>query len=292
MVKAIALISMLLICPLVNALEIRIPSAAEHDSRSAYKIELLKLILSKSPQQHSLVFAKKSYSQARIVEKLKISSADINLYWMGTSTQLENELLPIRIPLYRGLTGYRLFIINKDDQADFNNINTLAQLQALKGAQGIGWSDIEILEQAGLKQYPTSYENIFHMINHKRNVDYFSRSVMEVNTELVSHIGQLPNLKIDDHILLIYPFAMFFFTNKHNKELAEVIEGGFIRAYDDGSFLRFFNNHPEIKPILNSQTFKRRTRIIIDNPTLSEATKGIDAHYWLENNMTSPKMKP
>lgn len=278
----------LLLSSYTHSLEVRIPSTGQTDSRNAYKVELLKLILSKSPVQHALSFTTTTYSQARIIETLKTPNKDINLYWMGTSKQLENELRPIRIPLYRGLSGYRVLIINQHRQADFRKVNSLAQLQTLTGAQGIGWSDTIILENAGLKQYLTTYENIFNMINHNRNLDYFSRSIIEARNEISTRIERLPNLAIEEHLLLIYPFAMFFFTNQADKQLAEVIEQGFKRAYSDGSFLKFFNNHPEINAILASQEFKNRKRIIIDNPTLSAATKAIDKRYWLNNSMLTP----
>ena len=292
MTRLIMLLAVLFLSPIINGLEIHIPSTAQNDSRNAYKIELLELILSKNAQAHSLVFTKNAYSQARIVESLKASSPDIGLYWMGTSAKFEQEMLPIRIPLYRGLAGYRVFIINKDRQADFKRINTLTQLQDFKGAQGIGWSDIEILEKAGLKQYPTSYENIFNMINQGRKLDYFSRSVIEVNNEIHSRIERLPDLKIDEHILLIYPFAMFFFTHKHNTQLAGIIEDGFKKAYRDGSFLRFFNQHPDIKPTLSSPSFKQRTRIVINNPTLSHETANIESQYWLDGYILEQFKQP
>lgn len=46
----------------------------------------------------------------------------IDVYWMGTNKQREAELRPIRIPLTRGLVGYRQFVINRDKKALFDQV--------------------------------------------------------------------------------------------------------------------------------------------------------------------------
>jgi len=92
-------------------------------------------------------------------------NSDINVMWFGTSAAYEKELLPIRFPLYRGILGHRVFIINQKSQVDFDKIKNLNDLQSMVGGQGIGWSDVDILEYSGLKQEQASYDNLFKMID-------------------------------------------------------------------------------------------------------------------------------
>jgi hypothetical protein len=199
---------------------------------------------------------------------------------MGTSEYLEKELRPIRFPLHRELLGYRIFIIHKDQQKKSSHIKRLADLQKLQGAQGRSWSDNEILNKAGLNQTQTKHEHIFHMINAGDRVDYFSRGIVEAFSEVESHIEELPNLVIESEVLLVYPFSQFFFTNPSNKELAEALERGFEKAYQDGSFLEFFSNHPRIKSVFEKSNIKNRIRIYIENPLLSKKTANIPAQYF------------
>jgi len=261
------------------ALEIKLPITSEYTDRNEYQISLLKLILNKTGVSYKIKSSSTKYSQARIIEMLK-SGRKINLYWMGTSKNLEKTLLPIRYPIDRGLLGYRIFIIHKDHQNKFDKIQTLTDLQKLRGVQGIGWSDITILENSGLKQHKNLYENIFKMVHYGGRVDYFSRGVSEAFTEVAARKIELSNLAIDKNILLVYPFTMFFFTNRSNLELARVLERGFQNAYEDGSFLKFFYNHPKITAVFNKAGLKHRVRIDIPNPLLTPETAAIPNKYW------------
>jgi len=262
------------------AIEIKLPVSSEHAQRDAFQIGLLKLALNKTGVKYHITKSPQTRTQSRIFNDLKRGSEQINLYWMGTSPEYEKALLPIRFPVYRGLLGHRIFIIHKDTQANFDNVKTLSALQKYMGAQGIGWTDIEILEHSGLKQHITTYENIFKMINRGGRVDYFSRGVSEAFMEVDSRKEQLPNLEVEKKILLVYPFAMLFFTSRTNIELKEILEDGFRKAYEDGSFNNYFYNHPDIKKIFEKANLQQRVKINIPNPFLTKETINIPDKYW------------
>ncbi len=260
-----------------DVLKINYPSR-ENSVDSLYQISLLKFILNKANLPYELN-AKSGYTAARTLKELK-SGKNLNLYWMGTSEQMEKELTPIRYPLYRGLLGHRIFIINKNEQAKFNKIRNLQDLQKLKGAQGLGWSDIPILENAGLKQYETEYENIFNMINVGGRIGYFSRGLNEAFSEVSARKKTHPNLAVEKKVVLVYPFAMFFFVSPNDKPLINALNKGFELAYTDGSFEEFFYNHPIIKESLKNANLDKRVKIEIKNRFLTNETKNIDNKYW------------
>jgi len=126
------------------AVEIRLPSTFQYVEQDAFKLGLLKLALQKAKVKYTITTSLTVHSQARVIAFLKKGSDRINLHWMGTSAQLEKDLLPIRFPIYRGLLGHRIFIIHKDDQGKFDDVKTLVDLQKYRGIQGIGWADIQI----------------------------------------------------------------------------------------------------------------------------------------------------
>lgn len=262
------------------AIEIKLPITSKYAERDAYKIGLLKLVLQKAKGEHKITISSTTYTQGRIITTLKGSSNKINLYWMGTSAEFEKDLRPIRFPVYRGLLGHRIFIIHKGDQAKFDSVKTLVDLQKYKGAQGVGWSDIKILRHSGLKQHETKYENIFKMVNKGGKIDYFSRGVTEAFVEVEARKDKLPNLAVERKVLLVYPFAMFFFTSRSNEELAGVLEEGFREAYKDGSFNKYFYNHPDIKKIFKEANIDNRIRIEIPNPLLTPETVSIPNKFW------------
>jgi hypothetical protein len=260
-----------------DVLKINYPSR-ENSVDSLYQIALLKFILNKANVPYELT-PRNGFSGARTLAELK-SGKNINLYWMGTSELMEKELIPVRYPLFRGLLGYRVFIINKNEQTKFEKVKNLQDLQKLKGAQGLGWSDIAILENSGLKQFATEYENIFKMLDSGGRIAYFSRGLSEAFSEVDARKKTLSNLKVEKNILLTYPLAMFFFVSPNDKPLADALNKGFELAYADGSFEKFFYNHPVIKESLKNAHLKKRIKIEITNPFLTNETIKIDKKYW------------
>lgn len=263
-----------------SPIEIKIPMISQNNQRDIFQISMLKLVLEKAGVDYKITLAPVVYSQARIIHELKIGSGKINLYWMGTSDALEKDLRPIRFPVYRGLLGYRVFLINNRHQARFDAVNGLEDLQKLIGIQGIGWTDKAIMEHSGLRQLSSRYANIFEMINSGDRVDYFSRGISEGYLEVKSHQKECPNLAVEKKVLLVYPFAMFFFTNRENTALAEILEKGFRKAYRDGSLHKFFYNHPHIKDMFEKTDMRNRIRIDIPNPFLPPETMAIPKQYW------------
>lgn len=265
---------------IASTVEIKLPITSQNNQRDTFQIGMLKLLLEKAGVDYKITLASEVYSQARIIHELKTGSGRINLYWMGTSDELEKDLRPIRFPVYRGLLGYRVFIINKQDQSRFDTVKSLKDLQKFIGIQGIGWTDIAILENSGLRQLTSGYTNIFKMVNSGNRVDYFSRGISEGYVEVNSLQNKYPDLTVEKKVLLVYPFAMFFFTNSKNTALAEILEKGFDKAYQDGSFLRFFYNHPHIKEMFKQTDMRHRIRIDIPNPFLPPKTMAIPKQYW------------
>ena len=259
---------------------ITIPKTSSNAVRDQYQLGLLELALGKANFSYRIQFEENLLSQARIVSSLKNPEEGIDLYWMGTSPKLEKELRAVHFPIYQGLLGYRVFIIHKNQQIEFNKIQSLADLQRKTGIQGVGWADISILEAAGLKQQTSQYNSILQMINSGHRHYYFSRGIHEAFAEVDAAKNDYPNLVVDDNVLLIYPLAMFFFTNKKNETLANAIENGLKAAHKDGSFHRYFEQEPSTKRALEKANIKNRRWIRIDNPYLTPETQAINSQYW------------
>lgn len=282
LLRRFTLLAIFLACFHTQAQVITIPTTSSNAVRDQYQIGLLKLALDKVGFKYEIRFTEKILSQSRIIASLKDHSSefDLDLYWMGTSTELEKDLIPIRFPIYQGLLGYRVFIINKNQQSEFTHQTTLKYLQSKIGIQGVGWSDIKILEAAGLKQKTSQYNHILTMINSGSRPFYFSRGIHEAFGEIDAVKSDKKNLMVEKNILLIYPFAMFFFTKKENSALAKALEKGLKMAHEDGSFHKYFNQDPSTKQALERANIKNRHWINIKNPFMSPETKAIDSRYW------------
>jgi hypothetical protein len=118
-------------------------------------------------------------------------------------------------------------------------------------------------------------DSLLEMTERER-FDCFLRGVHEAPAEAAKY----PALAVERELLIVYPFTSFFFVNKDDTQLAADLENGLKKAYADGSFMTYFQNHPAIQAIFAQANIEQRRRFDIPNPLLTEATRAIPAEYW------------
>ena len=254
--------------------------AKSNDPKETLVAEILKLALSKSPSAKPYEFQQlqERQTEGRSIEMLKEGS--MSVFWAGTQTEYEETLRPIRIPVLKGLLGHRIFIIRQGDQARFDRVNSLQDLRSIPLGQGRFWGDTKVLKHAELNVVTAvKYEGLFHMLEGGR-FDYFPRAVHEPWSEVTAR--EALNLTVENRLLLIYPFAMYYFVGKENETLAKDIEGGFRLAIDDGSFDALFFSHPMVKDALASAQLHKRQVFRLDNPNMHPDTPLDDTSLWLK----------
>lgn len=245
-------------------------------TRNSYYIELLKLALDNTTKKYGPYKIKnieKDIVQSRISNYLGEGSNSIDLMWTMTSAERERLMLPIRIPLLKGLMGCRLLIINKNNISLFEKLNNVNELKKLTAVQGHDWPDTDILISNGFKvEKATNYEGMFKMISIGRG-DYFPRAINEPFEEI--KLRPDLNLTVEKNIMLFYFSPMFFFVNINNPKLRDRIEEGLSIAIKDGSFDKHFYNHPSVKQALEKVDFKKMKVFKLDNPLLTPETKAL-----------------
>lgn len=252
------------------------------DDKSHYFVNLIQLALDKANtnQPIELTESTQIFNQQQQVER--ILNSDLSIMWAGTQPEYESKLQAIRIPLMKGLQGHRIFLIRQAEQTQFSQINTLEQLKQYKAGQGRFWGDTPILQNAGIQVVaPVKKENLFYMLDGGR-FDYLPLGVHEPWDEVNKRVGL--NLAVEQNLLLIYPMPMYFFINKNNHSLQELIESGLEAAIKDGSFDELFYSAPHVKNALALAKLNDRVVIKIDNPNLSSKTPLKRAELWLNLN--------
>ncbi|WP_323813952.1 diguanylate cyclase [Cellvibrio sp. NN19] len=245
------------------------------DKRGHYPIELLKLALAKSGQDYYATPSKYNLSQWRTLRHLQLDKG-IDVVWTLSSPEREEELLPIRIPIDRGLLGWRLLLITQDKTQAFAQLDTEAQLKALIAGQGHDWPDFPILRNNGYKVSPSSsYEGLFHMLIRGR-IDYFPRSLTEIQPELDMH-ANMP-LAIAPNWVLHYPAPLYFFVRKDNVQLAAAIEQGLEVAIRDGSMRKLFTQH--FASAIEQAQLQQRRVLHLQNSLLTPETPLTRSELW------------
>lgn len=266
---------------------IRLNAVADANGRYAQK--MIELAISKLDTPYRLeIGSESSLTQARNIEE--VSAGRYDLMWAATDQGMEDALLPIRICLYKGLLGYRVFIIHKDNQALFDRINSLDDLKTIKLGQGTTWADTKILESNGLTVVKANkYESLFYMVDGGR-FDAFPRGVQEPWAEIPNY--PTLNLAVEKRLMLSYRMPFYLFTGKNNPTLAKDLEEGFNRAIADGSFDEVFLNDPMVKSVLEKANFENRIVFEINNPTLPAATPLDRAELWLNIDQLKKPAEP
>lgn len=279
---AVSFVLLVLVIP-VSAEPIRIPvkvQSTELEQPSDYFTTLLAMALNASKadnEEIDIIFSPRAYPQARRIKMLQNDKSNF-VMWTMTDRERERQLRPIRIPLFKGLFGYRVLLIRKQEQARFDKVKTLQDLTPFLGGQGAHWPDTPILQANGLRLTTAeTAESLFRMINAKR-FDYFPRGVSEVWLELLQR--KEPNLAVEENILFYYPADIYFFVNKENEALAQRIEKGMEALIDNGKFDQFFYHHPRVS--LGLEQLKQRRIIRLKNPYLPAETPINNPRYWTD----------
>ena len=255
-------------------LEVRITDTRVNN----FYIDALVWLLDKSGQKYRLI--RTDHPVSSQVRKVTLVLNDqIDVIYAGTTSELEQQLQAIRFPISRGLIGSRVFIINKQYQGDYKQVKSLADLRQYTGVISFGWAEKEIFQAAKLPLNEILYDDIFSGIDEGSRY-YFPRGVLEAYPEILGRKDELKNLKVEDGLLLKYKSAVFFFINKNNTRLRQVLETGFKKGYQDGSYARFFYQHPLIKHSFEQASIHRRRIVEIPNPYFPARSRDIPELYW------------
>jgi hypothetical protein len=252
-------------------------SESARDVRTAYPLAVLRLALERSGAAYELRESERDMQQARSLRELAKGGA-VDVVWTVTTVEREAELRPIRIPIDRGLIGWRLLLIRRGDAARFDGADPEPALAAMQGVQGHDWPDLAVLRANGLRVASSpSYEGLFAMVA-RGHAQYLPRAVDEAQVELASH-AELP-LEIEPSLLLHYPSALYFFVHPDNRALAAALEAGLEQAVRDGSLEREFDG--AYGALIASADLGRRRVLALANPNLPSATPLARRELWFE----------
>lgn len=252
------------------------------DSRSLYTIELLTLALQKTQPSYGNFRIEHSYRHMprnRVLRQL-LEGKNINAFVAVTRAEWEQELIPIRIPLLKGLLSYRLLLIREEDQYKFNKKADAGELKKLQAGLRQQWTTTLSMQAAN---YPvvtgSSYVGLFGMLSRGR-FDYFPRGINEVFDELETYKAIYPNIKIDSDLAIFLASPSYFFISPEYPRLAARISKGFEMMISDGSFDQiFYRYHSEQ---IKKAKLKGRKIIKIENKLLPLKTPLSNQALWYQ----------
>ncbi|MDG1121186.1 MAG: amino acid ABC transporter substrate-binding protein [Glaciecola sp.] len=248
----------------------------QNSIHAQYIVDVLELALQKTGVRYELVESQDVLLQGKAF-KLLSNNRTVNVVWSMTDDDREEDFLPIRIPLYKGLIGWRVLLVNPDKLSQLES----SKLRDNYAVQGMDWPDTKILQANGFNVVSaTNYDEAF-TIMHRKQADMFPRSIIEVFGELAQP-ELTKDLVIEPNFVLQYPAATYFFVNKRDVILGKLLSTGLEMAVEDGSLDKLFD--ATYSQMLQQLGLNKRTLLTLKNPLLPINTPLTDKALWYQIN--------
>jgi hypothetical protein len=267
--------------------QITFPSSLDTASKiDEYPIKLLALALDQTGVSYQLIPSDNFLSKGKALDRLQ-DNREINIVWGMTNVQREKDLLPIRIPIFKGLIGWRLLLIRQDMAERFTYIQQFEHLVKLSPLQGRDWPDTKILQSNGFDVITERNQTSLMKMLGRAQGDFFPRSIIEVWEELArSKVANEIQIQIQPSLGIRYPAAIYFFVNKKSVPLANLIETGLEKAIENGTYEALFVEN--YKTYIEKAQIENRTFYPLENAFLPEETPLDRKELWFDGKINHP----
>ena len=213
--------------------------------RNQYTIEVLRTALDRTRDTYGPYELAPSPAMHEKFRPLALEHGDegINISVFPSKPGYADKLIPVRIPIDRGLMGYRILTIRAADQPRFDTVHSFDDLKPFRFGLLGSWDDVGILRQAGLAvETGSSMEGLLRMLEAKR-FDAFNISVPPT-TELHDRTAaRFPGTAIETTLLLHYPMPVYFWfrDTEDGRRRAERVQIGLESMVEDGTLKSLFH---------------------------------------------------
>lgn len=252
------------------------------DFRDRYALGVLKAALEASTEKYGpfeLTISPLIMERDRLMQEM-VKGDMVNLTAQVTTEEWERKLIPIRIPVDKGFSGYRIFLIDGRRQGQFSAVGGLPQLRELALGSGRQWSSTPVLLHNGFKVVTgVSVHNLQAMLAAERFM-FFPRSVEEAVYEREAYAPGFPALAIESELALYMPLARYFFVAPGEPRLARRLEHGMRLLSADGRLDRLF--HQAYDDLIEKVGLRKRRIFKLENPLLPPLTPLSNKAYWYD----------
>ena len=238
---------------------------------------MLDLALRQSGRPYRIELQADSANPERV--RALLDSGQVDVIDFGSTPDFERRFLPVYFPIDRGLNGWRLLVIRKQDRAAFDAVKSLAELRHFIAGQGLGWPDADILRGAGLRVETFPQLSSLFLSLEARRFDYLPLGMDEAYDLTHRYASDADTLFVEPRIVLIYPFGRLFFVRRGNAELRDLLDAGLRKAFANGQVQKLLASDPGYAEALRHGAPALKLRL--DNPGLTAAFKAIPAEYFL-----------
>lgn len=247
--------------------------------QGTYALKIIQLALDKTAQEYRPLTVRYSPMPLSHEEaKQALDQGDIDVAMLAGTNAYDQRYAHVPFPVDRGLFGLRVGFIKREHRNLFENVKSIEELQNYSLCIVPSWALSDVFQHSNLSLHSEQdYPAVFGALDNGF-CQYLSRSVFEALPEFGLWSEQLEGLAIEPHLVLRMPLAGYFYTSKENTALARRLEIGLLRAFEDGSFLKIFDD--EFAVSLQSLRILSRRVLQLNAPERHEGAPSRYSPLW------------
>lgn len=252
--------------------------AGSHSDNS-YTVQLLKLALSQAGgkyQTQALGYFPPRGRDFTMMEQ----KAGIDIMWGSARHDREARFRVVKIPIFKGLIGWRIPLVMQQNHALFQSTQTFDDLRQYRPGQHFSWTDTRILKDNGITVFEVNTPGSLMDMLISDKFDYFPRAVIEISGEYER--SKQRGVVIDKHILLTYPTAFYFYVREDDEALAVNLNDGLEQLISNGEMDRLFEEH--FGAVIRQLAIHKRQIFKLNNKHLPDGAPFEREALWLDPN--------
>lgn len=221
--------------------------AAEYEVKSYY-LSLLKMALEITTTEfdpYKLEPSTVGLNGGRAAQSL-LHNKHIDIKWLGSSYLRKTELLPIKIGLLHGKSGYQLLMVREEDVDKFSKISSASELKNFTAGIYNKSHKRNVFKRNNYRVTTFNLHSKLYLMLKNKRFDFFPVEVYGAYLHQNSGIVSVPN------IALYHTKEIYYFVNKRNTRLYQRVKLGLEKLTENGAFKKHFETHSMMKPY---QTF-------------------------------------
>jgi len=165
----------------------------------------------------------------------------------------QGRIKALRVPLERGLLGYRICLVREEDANMLQNVRTAEDLKKVRIGQGIGWGDIVVYRDAGINVVEAPFNITSDPVKALASgyFDALPLGLDEYQLFLQAYNKEASGITADRHIVISYPWFRYVWVStvaKDSKLLMEALDKGFGIIAANGEFVAIYEKYKDADP--------------------------------------------
>lgn len=182
--------------------------------------------------------------------------------------EAEERVAAIRIPMERGLLGFRICLVRGAAPDMLAGVKTAEDLRRFTVGQGLGWADIDVYRLAGIPVAEAPFAAPTDPLRALAagNFDLLPLGLSEYEAFLTRYDGAAYGVVADRHIVIRYPWYRYVWVSRTAPDSGILLAGlrkGLEIMAKDGSFIRMFE---QSKGRFSLESLQGRTVIDLQSP--------------------------